>query len=337
LPGIASYATHSISKLSQAIKHRVDTIYSDSQAIKDDTSHMRKDISTLGMGVGAIQQGQSRQQLDNILEWISSTDFPAQQSDFIARRQDGTGLWFLRSPEFSKWIHGSNPTLFCPGIPGAGKTIMAATTIDYLRRTLPSNTIGVAYIYCNYNAKADQNTTSLLAAILKQLVRARPSIAEPVTRLYDRHADQTRLSLKEILSALQSILTNYSSVYIVVDALDECQEEDGTRRQLLAKLRDLQRKADMRLMVTSRFIPDIENEFRLALKLEVRASDEDVKRFVISQMYRLPKCIQHDTELRRFVQDKIVEAVDGMSAFRTPFMSAVNLQTMPGFFLPVSM
>ena len=44
----------------------------------------------------------------------------------------------------------------------------------------------------------------------------------------------------------------------------------------------------------------------------------EVKRFVISQMYRLPKCIQHDTELRRFVQDKIVEAVDGMSAFRTP-------------------
>ena len=64
---------------------------------------------------------------------------------------------------------------------------MAATTIDHLLRTVQSNAIGVAYIYCNYKAKADQNTTTLLAAILKQLVRTRPSIAEPVTRLYDLH------------------------------------------------------------------------------------------------------------------------------------------------------
>jgi NACHT domain len=304
----------------------MDTIHSDHQVIKDNTSLILKDISALRMGVDAIQQGQSRQQLHDILEWISSTDFPAQQSDFIARRQDGTGLWFLHSPEFSEWIHGSNRTLFCPGIPGAGKTIMAATTIDYLLRTLQSDAIGVAYIYCSYKGKSDQNTTSLLAAILKQLVQAQPSIAEPVTRLYDDHANRTRPLLEEILSALQSILTNYSSVYIVVDALDECQEMDGTRSQLLAKLRDLQCKADMRLMVTSRFIPDIENEFKLALRLEVRASDADVKQFVMGQMFRLPKCVQRDKELQRVVQDKIVEAVDGMSAFRTPLTSTVSLR-----------
>jgi ankyrin repeat protein len=296
----------------------MDTIHSDNQAIKDNTSFVRKAISTLGTGVDVILQDQSHQQRDNILEWISSTDFPALQSDFIARRQDGTGLWFLDSPEFSKWIHGLNQTLFCPGIPGAGKTIMAATTIDHLLRTLQSDTIGVAYIYCNYKAKANQNTTSLLASILKQLVQARPSIAEPVTRLYN-DLNQARPSLEEIHSALQSILTNYSSVYIVVDALDECQEKDGTRSQLLVKLRDLQRKADMRLMITSRFIPDIENEFRLALRLEVRANDADVKRFVMGQISRLPKCVQRDKELQRIVQDKIAGAVDGMLAFRTPF------------------
>jgi hypothetical protein len=330
LPGITSYATHSISKLSQAI-------HSDNQAIKDNTTFIREAIPALRTEIDAIQQGQSRQQLDNILEWISSTDFPAQQSDFIARRQDGTGSWFLDSPEFSKWIHGPNQTLFCPGIPGAGKTIMAATTIDHLLRTLRSNTIGVAYIYCNYKAKANRNTTSLLAAILKQLVQAQPSIAAPVRRLYnDPNRTSTKPSLEEILSTLQSILTNYSSVYIVVDALDECQEKDGTRSQLLAKLRDLRRKADIRLMVTSRFIPDIEDEFRLVPRLEVQASDADVKRFVMGQMDRLPKCVQRDNELQKVVQDKIVEAVDGMSAFRTPFMYG-QLTTMPGFFLPVSM
>ena len=79
-------------------------------------------------------------------------------------------------------------------------------------------------------------------------------------------------------------------------------------------------------MVTSRLIPDIENEFRLMPRLEVRASDADVKQFVMGQIYRLPKCVQRDNELQRFVQDKIVEAVDGMSVFRTPFTSTVNLR-----------
>lgn len=65
-------------------------------------------------------------------------------------------------------------------------------------------------------------------------------------------------------------------------------------------------------MATSRFIPEIVDEFREALKLEVQASKEDVKRYVVSQMHRLPKCIQGDPKLQDMVQDKIVEAVDGM-------------------------
>jgi hypothetical protein len=65
-------------------------------------------------------------------------------------------------------------------------------------------------------------------------------------------------------------------------------------------------------MTTSRFIPDVVSEFETALRLEVQASDEDVKRFVAGQIYRLPKCIQRDTTLQELVQDKIIEAVNGM-------------------------
>ena len=69
--------------------------------------------------------------------------------------------------------------------------------------------------------------------------------------------------------------------------------------QLLAKLRDLQCKTGLRLMVTSRFIPDIIVEFRLMPMLEVRASDADVEQFVEAQMYRPPKCVQRHSDLCR--------------------------------------
>ncbi|KAL9632851.1 MAG: hypothetical protein Q9204_003629 [Flavoplaca sp. TL-2023a] len=96
----------------------------------------------------------------------------------------------------------------------------------------------------------------------------------------------------------------------MIDALHDGQ--GSTRRQFLAKLRDLQAGRDVRLMVTARFIPDIEDAFKGALKLEVRASEEDVKRFVAGQIHRLPRCIQRDPALQYLLQEKIVDAVDGM-------------------------
>lgn len=82
--------------------------------------------------------------------------------------------------------------------------------------------------------------------------------------------------LEEIFRVLQFVLNHYPSVY-VIDAVDECPDKGGTYSQLLAKLRDLQCKRDLRLMVTSRFILDIVAEFKLVPMLEVRASDADVE------------------------------------------------------------
>jgi hypothetical protein len=106
------------------------------------------------------------------------------------------------------------------------------------------------------------------------------------------------------------VLAQYPYVHIVVDALDECQNE--TRRQLCTKILDLQKGVDMRLMVTSRFVPDVEHAFRLALRLEVEASNEDVRQFVVGQIHRLPGCVQRSATLQKMVQERVVEAVGGM-------------------------
>ncbi|KAF1996905.1 hypothetical protein P154DRAFT_397109, partial [Amniculicola lignicola CBS 123094] len=281
-----------ISKLSRAIKADTEAIKSDLDCVRtrgDNAEHRR------------------------LLEWISSTNYPAQQSDIIKRRQEGTCQWFLAAPQLARWLSEPQATLFCPGIPGAGKTMVASTAIDHLLNSVQSSSHGVAYVYCNYKAQEEQDVSGIMAAILKQLVQGRLSIIEPVERLHKQHVDRvTRPSLNEVLSALRDVLARYSTVYIVIDALDECRDSDGTRGQLLARLRELQARIDVRLLVTSRFMPGIVDAFKDALKLEVRASNEDVKRFVAGKMDQLPKCIQRNPELQEMVQEKIAEAVDGM-------------------------
>jgi NACHT domain len=291
-----------------------------SLVIKEDTSYARDTLPSLQTDIVIIRDAQNLQwgaqklqQHHAIIEWLSPTDFPTQQHGIITRRQEGTGQWFLDSFELKRWLQGSDKTLFCPGIPGAGKTMMAAIAIDHLYRTTQCNDIGVAYLFCSYKAQTDQNASSLFAALLKQLVQSRPDIAVPVTQNYEHHIKQrSRPSLDEILRVLQSICLNYTTVYIVVDALDECADRDGTRGQLIDKLRELQAKTDVRLLFTSRSIPEITQKFQSNLVLEVRASEEDVRRFVAGQMPRLPNCIRRDDELKQAVQNKIVEAVDGM-------------------------
>jgi len=277
---------------------------------------IRSGLLPLQASTNAITNAQSLQQHHTIMEWLSLTDFPAQQRDIISRRQEGTGQWFLDTPEFKRWLQGSDKTLFCPGIPGAGKTMMAAIAIDHLCRTTTlCDTIGVVHLFCNYKAQADQSASSLLAALLKQLVQSRPDVAAPVTRMYDHHSKRrSKPSLDEIFGALQSVCSNYTTVYIVVDALDECADRDVARSRLIAKLRELQTSTDVRLLFTSRFITEITQEFQSNPILKVRASKEDVRRFVAGQM---PRLLKYDEQLKRAIQDKIVEAVDGMYVLST--------------------
>jgi len=310
---------HNISKLSQAIQGYVHCIYINNQTIMNDIHFVRNCIPAIEEGVNAFHQYRNHQRYDQIMEWISSTNFPAQQSDLIDRSQKGTGEWFLQSTEFSKWLRTPRDTLYCPGIPGAGKTMIAAITVNHLVKYVQSEVIGVTYIFCNYKTQVDQTVTNLLATILKQLVCTRSSVAEPALHLYEHHSRRnTRPSLEEIFTILQSVIRNYSTVYLILDALDECSYQDGIHSWLLVKFRELQKEADLRIMVTSRFLHDIEKEFKSTTRLEIRANDIDVRRFIEGQIYRLPNCVQRDEALQDFVKEKIVEAVDGMLVTHIP-------------------
>jgi hypothetical protein len=301
------------------------------KAIKDDTESIQASTT-------AIRDAQAIEHHQTIMQWLSPTDYPAQQHDIITRRQEGTGQWFLESPEFKEWLQGSNKTLFCPGIPGAGKTMMSAIAIDHICKTVWNESVGIAYLFCSYKSQVDQSALSLLSALLKQLLQGQPDMA-PLIRIYDQHTRKnSRPSIDDIFGILQSSCSSYTAVYIVVDALDECSDADGARIRLLDKLDELQAKSDVRLMCTSRFIPEIVNKFDSNTALEIRASSHDVRRFVEGRIPYLPKCIQRDDNLKRTVQDKVVGAVDGMYVSSTRLIHTMqfSLQRLPGFSSHVS-
>src|SRR2546421_12165468 len=76
-------------------------------------------------------------------------------------------------------------------------------------------------------------------------------------------------------------------LFIIIDALDECEVSDGGRRMLLSEVFNLQAKTGTCFFATSRFIPEIMKEFEGRRLLEIRAGDNDVRRYIDAKMSRL--------------------------------------------------
>jgi len=265
-------------------------------------------------GVQRLLRVQHDQEYEAILHWLTPIDYASQQSDFISRRQERTGLWLLNSDEFQQWIKQPKRTLLCPGIPGAGKTILTSIVIDHLYELNHDNpTTGIAYIYFNFRQQHEQKSEDLLSSLLKQLLWGQESIHESVKTLYERHRpNQTRPSLGEIGAVLRSVVINYSRTFIIIDALDECQVSDENRTKFLSEISKLRLQTQANLFLTSRHIPEIEMEFEGSVSMEIRASSDDVRRYLEGHMSQLPSFISHKVDLQDEIVTEITQAADGM-------------------------
>ncbi|PKS08586.1 hypothetical protein jhhlp_004972 [Lomentospora prolificans] len=273
------------------------------------------DSLTLTAGIyREVKESKKQQQQATILDWLSPVDYAPQQNDFISRRQEGTGQWLLESAEFRAWIDGEKQTLFCPGIPGAGKTILASIVVDDLcTRFQNDKSISVVYIYCNFRQQDEQKAENLLANLLKQLAQHQDDLPDSVKHLYDHHKDKrTRPSIDEISRALQSISALYSKVFIVVDALDECQGSGGCRSKFLSEIFNLQARHRVNFFTTSRHIPEIIETFKGSISQEIRATEQDVRRYIDGHISHLPSFVRKNPDLQEEIRTTIVSAVDGM-------------------------
>ena len=265
-------------------------------------------------GVGRLNERQDNQERLTILDWLTPIDYTCQQNDLLSRRQAGTGQWLLDSKQYQAWLEAGKQTLFCPGIPGAGKTILTSIVVgDLYDRSQEVSAIGLAFLYCNFQRQGEQKINDLLASLLKQLAWTQDTLPRSIKDLYDRHkVRQTQPSVDELSKALHSVATINSRVFIFVDALDECQVSDGCRTRFLTELFNLQAKRGTNIFATSRFIPDIMAQFNGSVTLEIRASYEDVERYLEGHMGQLPCFVQKNTHLQEEVKTGILEAVDGM-------------------------
>ena len=154
--------------------------------------------------------------------------------------------------------------------------------IDNLRERLKDDiSVGIACIYCNYKEKDAQTLINLVAGLWAQLVRNSGSLSTEVRDLYSTHVRQNSSpTFDEVSKILQGEIARYSKIFVVIDALDEYPE--GDRSTLLKKLREL--RPTINLMVTSRYLDAIANDFEGSPQLEISANVEDVRAYIVGRI-----------------------------------------------------
>ncbi|EXK77416.1 hypothetical protein FOQG_17876 [Fusarium oxysporum f. sp. raphani 54005] len=198
------------------------------------------------------------------------------------------------SEEFQKWIKTKDRMLFCPGLPGAGKTVLAAIAIHHLQNLFGNDSnIGIAYHYCDFGHRHNETDNLILSSILKQLAQCSGSLPDAMSTLYSKHKDKgTRPSLREIA---------------IIDGLDECL----VWRDVMAQLRGLQ---GANILATSRAIPDIANDpvLKGSSILEVHARGTDVRKYLNRNMSELSRFVMRDQQLQEDICNAILGASGGM-------------------------
>jgi len=198
-----------------------------------------------------------------ILDWLSTENFAGRQRDILKQMTSATGDWLLKTYAFATGQASKENTLWCPGILGAGKTIIASCIINHLKCTIVGKEAVFAFVYCNYK-EPDQTAETLVAALVRQLLHYRGDIPDELHEIYEAHIkEKTQPSLDVYVRLLRQQAQSFTWTFVIMDILDECKEQDGTRQTLIEAFKTI--KPDVHLLVTSRSITSIENEFRDSL------------------------------------------------------------------------
>lgn len=154
----------------------------------------------------------------------------------------------------------------------------------------------IAYVYFDYKDSETQNVINVAANILKQLISQLADIPNDVMELlYDMRSNARHsLDMLSITKVIGAIVPRFVSVYLVVDALDEC-ESYATREQFLNFVVRLEEANNTKTLITGR--PHI-HPHRNADILPIQAQDTDIETYIRVKL--------EDTRIKRELQEEIV-------------------------------
>ncbi|RPA89740.1 hypothetical protein L873DRAFT_1658530, partial [Choiromyces venosus 120613-1] len=190
----------------------------------------------------------------------------------------------------------------------------------------------VACVYCDFHAQNEQPATTVLGALLKQVVAGMESIPSEIKSAFERakkQVDGRTLRLPEIRAMLVKSLSYLRRGFICIDALDEFPQKN--RPELWDSLRHIIRACpNTRLFITGR--PHIRDEVGKyfsgsATVIPIKPRTEDIVRYLEMRLDRDPDADIMDESLRADILRVIPATISEIFLLVSLIVDAILEQT----------
>ncbi|KAF5339948.1 hypothetical protein D9758_016763 [Tetrapyrgos nigripes] len=263
------------------------------------------------------------------LKWINA---PNPFENFYSAEQkivQGTGTWLLEHRLFQEWKTGMSPFLWLQGKAGSGKTFLCTNVIKTLRKDSV-----FLYYYFDTRDKAKVDYSGIVSSLLQQVaaeaIRQNSENAyNAIHQLYINSKEGKFLIPEDMESTLLDLMAMMDAVYIIIDALDECAEED--QGKLLALVDTLLTKLkNCFVFVSSRPHTNTTHNKAEIISLDKQMSDvgisSDIKKYVDTKLRK-----QHawSPELKAEIKDTLVNSANGQIRWVDCQLTALDGIKMP--------
>lgn len=280
-------------------------------------------ISTQGDSLAGLAVQNQRildmQQSDEfrkIVAWIAPPDPGTNHATARQRHEGKTGGWLLTSTQYQSWKAGAVSHLWMYGKAGCGKTILFSTAVEDIRNDFEQDPdVSHAFFYFSFSDEHKQSDGDLLRSLVAQLGWRDPGLS--MLRQAYENSRQGVPGPDELQKILLESIRSCSRIYLLLDALDECPEDDGTRQNVLERIERLTQQApNLSVFATSRELDKIRKAMEglgpEPLRVIAPVVDADIRVWMSTQMTRDPSLRELSPELQTLIKDTIASRADDM-------------------------
>ncbi|KAJ3756024.1 ankyrin repeat-containing domain protein [Lentinula raphanica] len=165
-------------------------------------------------------------------DWLAAPDSSITYATTLNKKVSGTGQWILEDLIYSRWKKEGS-ILCIQGQAGSGKTFLVTNIIQSFKQATFPTFIIYHYFDTRDNSGLKSSLQGLLSSFLLQLGAQDQKIHPALQQLHNSSKHglvHSRPSNSELQDTLMKILKDLHEkkykVYIIIDALDECKEEE---------------------------------------------------------------------------------------------------------------
>ena len=266
-----------------------------------------------------------RKQLEKI-RLMLRPNFNAEElfNNISAKRVDKTGDWIHHEPLFRGWLEGLQSLLWLSGGPGAGKSFLSSSIIDYLVKLHPQNVqnqsrVTVAYFFFKDNDPDLRSFDIALRTMAYQMSQNDPVFAKHVARFSPEQLISAEMIWRKLFVQFFQEATLSNRVYIVIDGLDEALEEERQRFLELLDVFQEDDKEKLRIEIVMVGRPELNYEIDQVLEnpipmitVSAAKNTDDINQYVKVSIAKIKILRKVSQRLRDSIIETLTTGADGM-------------------------